>query len=402
MTRLRALPPGAVLLDRLAGTDVPVHLVGGAVRDLLLGRRPPELDLLVEGDVAPVAARLGGSVRAHERFGTATVRGEGGTFDLARARRERYARPGALPQVEPASLAEDLRRRDFTVNTGALALTGNDPGRLVTGERMREDLEAGVLRVLHDRSFIDDPTRLVRLVRYAGRLAFGVEERTRALATEAIERGALQTVTGSRIGAELRLLAREPDPLPALAAAHELGLDTALGLDAGPSVLDRARSALALLPPDGRAERLVLAAILTDRASREAPGTVRAALDAWGFDAEDRETILAAASHTSRLADELATARSPSAIAAAARHSSPELVALAGALGPRDAAAEWLDRLRHVRLEITGDDLLAAGVPRGAAIGRGLRAALRGKLDDGLAGREAELREALRGARGSE
>ena len=157
-----------------------VYVVGGAVRDVLLGRTPHELDFVVEGDALAVARRaaerLGGTVTAHERFGTATVEAPGATFDLAGARRERYERPGALPDVElGASLAEDLARRDFTVNAIALHLAD---GELTYYAGAREDLAAGALRVLHDRSFRDDPTRLLRLARYAARLSFSAEPRT--------------------------------------------------------------------------------------------------------------------------------------------------------------------------------------------------------------------------------
>jgi tRNA nucleotidyltransferase (CCA-adding enzyme) len=398
MGQVAALPGAAALLKRLDPHAPPVHLVGGAVRDLLLGRTPPELDLVVEGDVAPVAARLGGEIRAHDRFGTATVTVDGWTCDLARARRESYGRPGALPDVEPAELREDLGRRDFTVNTGAIALTGPQPGTVVSDPHLPADLKAGVLRVLHDASFIDDPTRLLRLARYAGRLGFTVEPHTRTLVDEAVRSGALSTVTGARIGTELRLLAGEPDPLAALAALHELGLDTPLGLDGDAPSVERARRALALLPAGERPDRLVLAAALDRRARTDAPGALRSRLELWAFEAADREAILAAASRSQELAGALDAAATPSEIAAAARHAPPELVALAGALGPAAVARQWLERLRHVRLEITGDDLLAAGIPRGEAIGRGLRAALREKLDARVAGRDEELRAAVRAA----
>src|SRR5947209_13162192 len=115
--RIRALPAARPLLEQLA--DVPgLYVVGGAVRDLLLGRQPRELDLVVEGDAAAVASRLGGSRRVHDRFGTVTVTLDGRTYDIARARKETYARPGALPDVEPARLEDDLWRRDFSVNAG--------------------------------------------------------------------------------------------------------------------------------------------------------------------------------------------------------------------------------------------------------------------------------------------
>jgi tRNA nucleotidyltransferase (CCA-adding enzyme) len=398
LARIGALPGAASLLEGLDADGPPVHLVGGAVRDLLLKRTPPELDLVVEGEVAPVAARLGGEIRPHDRFGTATVTVDGRTFDLARARRESYAHPGALPDVEQAPLSADLKRRDFTVNTGAITLTGPHAGTFVSDPQLPADLQAGVLRVLHDASFVDDPTRLLRLVRYAGRLGFTVEAHTRALVDDAARGNALATVSGPRVGTELRLLSREPDPLAALGVLHELGLDAPLGLDGGPPTIEHVHRALALLPADERRDRLVLAAALGHRATVDAPGALRSRLDTWGFQAADREAILAAASRSEEVASALEAARTPSEIAAAAAHAPAELVALAGARGPAQAARQWLERLRHVRLQITGEDLLAAGVPRGKAIGRGLRAALREKLDARVAGRDEELEAAVRGA----
>src|SRR3954451_15132627 len=175
LARLRARPRAARLLDALAGVE-GAHLVGGAVRDVLLGGEAVDLDVAVEGDAAAAARtaaeRVGGRVREHERFATATVEADDLAFDVARARRERYPAPGALPEVEPASLEEDLLRRDFTVNTLAAALGPPTPGELRSAPGALEDLETRRLRVLHDDSFTDDPTRLLRLVRYAARLRF--------------------------------------------------------------------------------------------------------------------------------------------------------------------------------------------------------------------------------------
>jgi tRNA nucleotidyltransferase (CCA-adding enzyme) len=185
LARVRSLPAAGPLLARLRDAE-NVHLVGGAVRDLLLGQDPPDLDLVVDGDLGTVVQMLAGATISHERFGTATVTLEGFTYDIAAARRETYAYPGALPEVEPATLAEDLMRRDYTVNALALALGGPVAGKLSAVPRALEDLQAGVLRVLHAGSFEDDPTRLFRLARYAARLGFTVEPPTLALAERAV------------------------------------------------------------------------------------------------------------------------------------------------------------------------------------------------------------------------
>jgi tRNA nucleotidyltransferase (CCA-adding enzyme) len=371
---LGALPCGAQLLRAFGPAD-GVHLVGGAVRDLLLGRVPRELDLVVEGDVDAAAARLAGELRAHDRFGTAIVQAGSCRFDLARARTETYASPGALPDVRPAGLAEDLRRRDVTVNAIALDLGGtltSVPGAL-------DDLAAGVLRVLHDASFTDDPTRLWRVARYAARLGFAVEPHTRALAAAADP----STVSGDRLGAELRLALREPDPPAALRAALELNPRL---LPDGFAVRDDAiAAALALLPPDGRRDLVVLAACTAGMNVRE----LLAWLDAMSFPAGDRDLV--AAGSRAAVAAPLRAARTNAEIARAARGAPVEVVALAGG----DNARRWIDELRHVRLDITGDDLLAAGVPEGPELGERLRRALERKLDGELDGRAAELDAAL-------
>lgn len=397
LARVRALPAAAPLFERLG--DAPgVHLVGGAVRDLLLGGQPPDLDIVVEGDVGPIVSRLGAAAHSYERFGTATVTLDGFTYDLASARTETYAHPGALPDVAPGTLEQDLLRRDFTVNTLAITLGGSRAGELTAAPRALEDLEARSLRVLHERSFEDDPTRLFRLARYASRLGFESEPVTEALARGALEHGALASISGARIGTEVRLLAREPDPVAALRALADLGVARALhpafGLDDPPI----ARRALGLLPTDGRADLLVLAV-----AARRIPADeLRELLERLAFDAGARETVLEAATRSAAAAEQLQAASSDAAIAGALAGAGPEMAALAGALGPVDRAADWLKRLRHVRLEIDGDDLLAAGIERGPAIGRGLRAALAAKLDGRAPDRDAELGEALRAARGED
>jgi tRNA nucleotidyltransferase (CCA-adding enzyme) len=378
---LRALACGPRVLATFAPGE-GVEVVGGAVRDLLLARPPRELDLVTVGEVAAAAARLAAAgpaeVVVHERFGTATVTTpDGCRYDLVRARAERYARPGALPAVRAGTLEEDLRRRDITINALALGLDG----RLRAVEHALDDLERGLVRVLHDASFADDATRLWRVARYATRLGFAVEDHTRSLAAAADP----STVSGDRMGAELRLALREPDPCAALRCA--LALNDRL-LPPGFAVREEAiRAALELLPPDGRPDLVVLAACAAGMDAR----ALLQWLDDLGFPAAERD-LVAAASRAATAAP-LRAARTNAEIARAARGAPVEAVALAGG----DQARRWIDELRHVRLQITGDDLLAAGIPEGPEVGARLRHALERKLDGAAHDRDAELRAALDG-----
>jgi tRNA nucleotidyltransferase (CCA-adding enzyme) len=403
LDRLAELPFARELVDALANAG-GVYLVGGAVRDLLRGEAPSDLDLVIDRDVARLARELSASgdasVRLHDRFGTATIALPHGRFDLARARSERYAHPGALPDVEPASIDEDLRRRDFTVNALAVALGGPRRGELVAVPRALDDLTAGILRVLHDASFRDDPTRLLRMARYAGRLGFSPDERTARLAREAIDAGTLETVSGARLGAELRLAAAEAEPHAALKELDRLGIGARLIPGFAAPDADALAQALALLPADGDRAALALAAA----ARRADPAELAGALDALAFSVRPRDAILAAVGRAPALAAELAAARRPSQIAEAVAGAPAEAVALAGALGDTAAAAaarRWLSELRHVGLEIDGNDLLAAGLTPGPALGAGLRAALGARLDGRAPSRAEQLAEALRAARGA-
>jgi tRNA nucleotidyltransferase (CCA-adding enzyme) len=345
-----------------------VALVGGVVRDAFLERAPRELDLVIEGDAAAYARSLqplGAAVTVHDAFGTATAQTGDWRIDIAMARREHYPAPGALPVVEPATIEQDLERRDFTVNAIAVTLV---TGELVATDGALEDLAMRRLRVLHDRSFIDDPTRLLRMARYAERLGFDVEARTAALAAGA----GFETLSGGRLGAELRLALAEADPVAVLRRVADR---LPVALDA-----ELIAAALELAPPDADRSLIVLAAITSD--------------DAWleqlEFTAQERAVVRVCANAPSP------AGRAPSALWRA-WHSLPvEAVALAGARGDRDAARRWIGELRHVRLEIGGDDLIAAGIAEGPEIGRRLARTLERKLDGELApGRAAELAAAV-------
>lgn len=386
--------PAVAALRRLdEGVDRPaLFLVGGAVRDLVLGREPTDLDILVEGPLHPILAVADTVVRTHARFGTATVRIAGEEVDLAAARTETYRRPGALPTVEPATAADDLRRRDFTVNAVALRLTGESAGTVLTPPHALQDLAAGRLRILHRESFTDDPTRVLRLARYSARLGFTVEPGTAELARAAVSAGAFDTVSGARLGHELRLLADEPDPVAGLIVLGELRAGEGLAPGFGVADPSLARAALTLVPADGRPGRLALALALRGVDEGEATRL----LERLRLPGRERSRILETVRASVPISALLASARQPSELLDGLRGAPVEAVALAGALGPSDAARRWLSDLRHRRLAISGADLLAVGIPESPAVLRGLRAAEAAMLDGEAPGRAEQLAVALR------
>jgi tRNA nucleotidyltransferase (CCA-adding enzyme) len=399
--RVRRLPGMERLLSALDGLP-PAYLVGGSVRDLLLERPPARhLDLAIEGDARSVARalaeRLSGDAREFERFGTALVEVERLEYDMASTRRETYDEPGALPRVEQASLAEDLRRRDFAVNAMAIALKGDDLGHLYDPHGGLSDLDAGVLRVLHDQSFRDDPTRLLRGVRFEARLGFGFDPDTEALAREAVGAGALDTVSADRTGRELVKLLEETEAPSAVARLNDLGISAALHPALDPDPEEVASAALGAVTLGANRVTSELAAMVVGDPQE---------LDLWvaalPLEARDRDAVARAA----RVAPRISTAlrereHTPSELRALLGSEPSEALALALALGaPSEPVLRWATELSRVGLDIGGHDLLEAGVPEGPAIGRALEETLRRKLDGLVDGRDEELETALALARG--
>ena len=394
--RIRALPGMERLVPALAGLP-PVYLVGGAVRDLLLDQPVVDVDLAVEGDgprtAREIAARLDGEASPHERFGTATVRAGTLAFDIAATRSETYPEPGALPEVRAAGLAEDLGRRDFAINAMAAALQGDELGHLHDPHSGSADLDARIVRVLHDRSFIDDPTRLLRAVRYEVRLDFKMDEPTEELAREAARRNALATVSGPRIRDELLDLLREHAGPRGLVRLVELGLLETLGgdLNVDPELVASAKLGAGETSADPA---------LTALAALASPEPDAAWVESLGLRADERDAVLRAARKAPQLAKTVHADMTDSAIHALLHCEHPETLALTLAYGaPGGPILRYLADLQGVRLEITGDDLIEAGVPESRALGRALEETLRKKLDGELSGRDEELRFALEVAR---
>lgn len=232
--------------------NMPLYFVGGLVRDLLLGHSPTDLDMIVEGDAIALAQALqagfGGLVHTHRRFGTAKwfvspeiwqqvgtqfidaaqlddLTGlEPASIDFVTARTEFYREPSALPEIERGSIKLDLHRRDFTINTLAVRLDGAHLGELLDFYNGRLDLQRGLIRVLHSLSFIDDPTRILRAVRYEQRLEFSIEPRTAELIGDALPM--MDRVTGDRIRHELERALKEAEPVRVMERLHDLGVMT--------------------------------------------------------------------------------------------------------------------------------------------------------------------------------
>jgi len=358
-------------------------LVGGVVRDWLLGRPSPDLDIAVEGDAPELASDFPGKATVHRRFGTATVYLHGRRLDLATARSETYERPGALPSVRPGTIVQDLYRRDFTINAMAASLSPASPGELLDPFRGLEDLREGLVRILHPRSFIDDATRILRAIRYEQRLDFRIEADTLTLLARDLSM--LETISADRLRHELELFLREELPEKAFSRAQELG------------VLPR------LYPPlkgDGwlaekfrlaRRERspfpLYLCLLAYRMTSREAQGFVRR----FNFPKNESRLILGTVALKERLS--LLPTR-PSSLYLFLRDF-PPLAIKANALAASPEVGRrlelYLERLRSVRTVLKGDDLLRLGVPPGPAVGQVLRQLLLARLDGEINTREEEM-----------
>ncbi len=386
------------------------YLVGGAVRDLLLDQRVADIDIAVEGDgiefARALAARLGGRVRAHDKFQTAVVvveQGAGGAtpalrVDVASTRTEFYDYPAALPKVEHATIRGDLSRRDFTINAMAVSLNPRDFGALLDFFGGLDDLRRKRIRVLHNLSFIEDPTRIFRAVRYEDRYGFRMDRHTLALARACNEMDLIGDLSSARLRDELVALLDEPRISCTLQRLKELGLQHVLhprfALDDESAALIatvdalRRRCDLQREVPAWRA-RLVMA--LRDLTPEE--------LEEWvarmRFRRGDARVLVRAWLVGARLARRLERPLSEADLYEIAHGEPLEALLAAMAIaagGPAEARLErYLAETRRVRLAVSGRDLLALGYRESADLGTVLRALLRMKLDGLVSGRRDEL-----------
>lgn len=392
--------------------EAQVFVVGGILRDLLLNVRNLDLDLLVEPDgvalAQALAAESGGEFK-DKRFGTAAVTlPDAQLVEFATARTEAYPEPGALPEVEPSSVVDDLRRRDFTINAMAAALRPERFGELLDPFGGRSDLERRRIRVLHNLSFTEDPTRIFRAVRFETRFHFRMDPHTEALARLGIRDGVLGRISPDRLRKELLQTLREPRCLGAIERLEELGVLEWLapGLQPDEPLLQSLPGAVewwkkeagqrvdasyahltALLAPLGADS----AAEVVERRLHLAPQAIEAMRDARNALA-DWKKLLAPGK--------------PSEIVGRLKNRGPQALALlrVATNGDREAqdlleryAREW----RDTKLEITGEDLKALGFPADRRLGLALAHTLEARLDGKVRGREAELAYAETLLRGS-
>jgi len=422
--RLRRLLPEAVNgdLSRLSAlaheNKVALYLVGGSVRDILLGRKSFDLDCVVEGDAVRfsryAATIVGADAVLHRRFGTATLyfrHGEAETdsrIDLAGARKEHYASPAELPEVSSATLKEDLSRRDFTINAMAISLNRSDYGRLIDYFGGRKDLEKGVVRVLHDKSFIDDPTRIFRAVRFEQRFGFKIEKSTEALIRTAAGKGIFDEVSGERLRHEIEKLLGEGTPVGSIERMRELHelkfINPAIDFTGRERTLCRRIKRVLdktghVLGKDGINKWLVYFMAVIDTLSLED------AIDACGRLAFKRGERLKVVSlkrwgdFALRTLREKGDLRASEVFKGLRRLPDEAIIFLvAKASGERSLqrAKAFMTKYRKASLDIAGEDLLRLGIKPGPRFRKIMEETLLAKVDGKLKNRDEEIEYARR------
>ncbi len=378
-----------------AGQGHASYLVGGAVRDLLLGRRNLDVDLVVEGDAIRLARRLaadfGARLVGHPRFNTASILGETWRVDVTTLRSETYERPGALPTVGPGTLETDLFRRDFTINAMAIDLTPEHYGQLIDLNGGQRDLDQKLVRVLHERSFVDDATRIWRAVRYEQRLGFRLEENTDKWLRRDVPM--LDTISGDRVRHELERVLHERWPEKALMRADVLGVPARLhpGLKADEWLARRFRQARQLYrpepPPLGMYLCVFFYRLSFDDAER---------LGKYLHLPHDTQSVILRTVGLKWRLEILSIPGQPPSVVHYQLRGAEELAVVANLLCAESVVARryielFLSDLQYVRPELNGDDLMELGVPEGPQMKKILQKLLDARLDGEMNSREEEV-----------
>ena len=361
---------------------VEVYVVGGTVRDALTDESPVDVDIMASREterlVESIVGQGSASVRKASEFGTWSLTVQDIELDLSTARRETYRRPGALPTVFPGTIDDDLARRDFTINAMAISLNGDSWGDLLDPHGGVKDLEGGLIRVLHDRSFIDDATRVLRAIRYACRRDSQLEART----SELLEQGLpyLSAISPDRVRREIERIFNEPRSTKMVDLAGRLGVLTAVH----PALRVDSKSLLAIdAAPEADAQRaeLLLGSIVQSIGDDDVDSVVeRLNLNAeWAWIVRD---VVEVHGRTEDLMDENIAKSRVYRLLHGLNGAAIESCAMAET-DPKVAARLrlYLDELRHVRTSLDGNNLIALGVPQGPVLGQMLDKLLDAKLD---------------------
>ena len=377
-------------MRRLASEkNVPVFLVGGQVRDAVLEISVRDLDFVLVGDAPALAAdiseRLGGQFTVHSRFGTATVYIEGYHVDIVTARKESYSFPGSLPETSPSDLDDDLARRDFSINAMALPLSGNNP-KIIDPFGGLKDLSDGSIRVLHSDSFADDPTRMMRAVRYEQRLGFNITVDTLLELGQTISREHISAVSGDRWRQELYRVFWEYESVPILIRLMQLGILQGIH----PALTD-ARAVNKLLGQSEIPSSHLISALVANMNSVDGDSLSQRLNMPSDLTRIVRDTITLGGLKSSISAPDvkiseicsILDALEPGAIEATVRFTSEPLLS--------ERLIRYLREWRQLKGFLTADDLLDMGIPSGPRIGKMLRE-LRSALLDGLVSNMADER----------
>ena len=383
-----------------AGLGIDLYLVGGSVRDVLADASLTDIDIMATGNperlVESIRDRRNATVRNASAFGTWSLTVRGVDVDLATARRETYERPGALPTVIPGTVEDDLARRDFSINAMAISLGESSWGTLLDPHDGVTDLSRGVIRVLHDRSFEDDATRILRAIRYACRLDFRLEPRTEMLLEQGL--AFLSTISPDRVRHEIERIFREERAGDMVEMAGKLGV-------------------LPAIHPALRAEQKTLRAIKSDPQNHARKGDLllgSMVQSATGHDVEPIIERLNLNSDWTQILRDVARVRerlpeleedevTRSRVYRTLHGHDLRAVESCTLAAGHPKVAKWLrlylDELQHVRPLLNGDDLMALGVREGPEVGLLLRKLLDAKLDglvESVEDEEAMARRALR------
>ena len=390
-----------------AAMDIPCYIVGGFVRDLLLGKPVNDLDVIVEGDAIKfgktLVKKFGGKLTPHEKFHTAIwhlpstfdpsagsgQRLQPSTLDLITARKETYQHLGALPTIQPSMIDDDLRRRDFTVNAMAVRLDGDHFGELLDPLNGQADLEKGIVRVLHPRSFIDDPTRIFRAIRYEARYSFNLEPSTLNLINQE-SLTVISRLSGERIRHELDLIFEEENSSQMILRAGSLGIFEKIHPDL--PMFDPAYSDFLDMDPilDISASRIAMGYMLWLMDLMEAE--IMSIAERLNFTSDLTYSVWA----VSQLKKSLPfLVNSKPSVWTYALEKLPELSIYVVYLVSREKALlDYLSMWRHVKPHTTGNDLKARGLPSGPRFGEVL-SQLRAAWLDGEVKNAEEEKELL-------